>query len=183
MPFTGRLGTPDSQLGNIELGSAGGSGSNRTTQNLQLKANILNRSSQSLQMQARIQKPGTQSLQLKARISPGLSLKARITGLVTGDLEVDYSVLGAATADLLVIYNVSSATKSIQSLQMRARVEPALSAALSVSFDICFGMPTPPVVRPTQRTEFRTLRGLSMRAHIQTCTVVLQNGVYTRVCG
>jgi len=209
MPFTGRLGTPDSQLGNIELGASGASG--RTSQNLQLRARIQNTGTQGLQLRARIQTTTDQSLQMRANIRGGASLqmranilgttdqslqlkarilsnnqsialKANIIKFATADLEIDYHVQGPVTSDLLVTFNTPNATRVFQSLQMRANVQPAVTAALSVSFDLCFGLPTPPVVRPTQRTEFRPLRTLAMRAHIRTCTVVLIDGVYTRVC-
>lgn len=182
MALTGRLGTADSQLGNIELGSVGGATS--PTQTIQLRANILGVTQQSLQMRARIR--GVATLDMRARIVPltfstidlranilgvstaSLTMRARITmASVSATLQVTYDVQNRITQRLLIRFNATDKDRNFKTLQMRARILAQVSAGLTISYDVDYAMPSGcAVTRPTQRSVCRVVRTFSARARI-----------------
>lgn len=181
MPFTGELGTPNSGLSNIGLGSVGGP-SGPTTQTVQAKANILGTSTRTVQAKADIRATTTQTVQAKANITlrpthtaqalariraiQGVQAKARILGYVSTLCEVDYNILQAIEQRCIVSFNVGDKVVSSRTSQAKARIVLAISARLSVTYEVNYPMPSGYVHRPTQRTNFRTVRTASARARI-----------------
>lgn len=168
MAFTGRLGTEDSQWGNLFLGSEGGD--DTPTQSLQMRANILAVNTQSLQMRANIARP-EKTFQMRARIRGGVSInmRAKILGFVTSaPLEIEYDVLNTIQERLVIRFEATDKDRNFKAMQMRARVLATASAGLAISYDVDYTMPTDCVVtRPTQRSSCRVVRTLSARARIR----------------
>jgi hypothetical protein len=144
--FTGRLGTADSQLGNIELGSEGGGGTTTTTQTIQLRANIRATQTQTIQLRANIRGTTTQSMQMRARIGnlQSLDLRARILAVNSQSLQLRANVLGVSTQSMQMRAQIQGPMRSlqmraylraVQSLQMRGYILNEVTADLDVTFD------------------------------------------------
>jgi hypothetical protein len=164
--FTGRLGTEDSQWGNLFLGSEGGS--DTPTQTLQMRANILGVSTQTLQMRAFILGP-EKTIQMRAHIRgrSDLQMRACILQVVEADLNVTFDAVQQLDQWLLMRYDVGDKAPNYKTLQMRARILQQVTADLTVRFEVDYdGMPTDCIGRPRTRVYLRTVRQLSMRAHI-----------------
>ncbi len=157
MAFTGQIGTADSYLANIELASPGGQSA--TLRNIQAKANIQNTTVRTVQAKAHIGLIQTvvQTVQAKARIL--ITLKSR--------LEVDYNIFPVIQLRCCVSYNVGNQVVSSRTVQAKASIVRALTTRLAFRFEIDYQMPSGYVHRPTQRTQFRTVRTCVAKARIQ----------------
>lgn len=180
MTFTGRLGTEDSQWGNLFLGSEGDNGPSVQTlemranilgvnaQTIQLRANILGVSEQSLQMRAKIGTP-PQTIDMRAFIVRGqtLQMRACISAPISTDLIVDFDAMQPLDQWLVVSYNVGDKEPNYKAIQMRARILQQVEADLTVRFEVDYnGMPTDCIGRPRTRVYLRTVRQFQMRARI-----------------
>jgi hypothetical protein len=165
--FTGRLGTEDSQWGNLFLGSEGGD--DTPTQSLQMRANIVGVNTQTLQMRAFIARPEA-TLEMRAHIRGAftLDMRARILGIVTSSpLAIEYDVLERITERLPIRFEATDKDRNFKAIQMRARIQAAVTAGLAISYDVDYTMPSScAVTRPTQRSYCRAVRTLSMRARL-----------------
>lgn len=181
MSFTGELGTPGSGLGNIGLGNLGGP-SGPTTQTVQAKANIRGTTTRTAQAKADIRATTTRTVQAKANITlrpthtvqakarlraiHGAQVKARILGYVSTLCEVDYNILLSIEQRCGVLFNVGDKVVSSRTVQAKARIVLPIQVRLSVEYEVAYPMPSGYVHRPTQRTNFRTVRTASARARI-----------------
>ncbi len=156
MPLTGRIGTADSQPGNIQPGIAGGGGP--TTQTVQARANIYGKSSQSVQAKANIYGKSNRTVQVRARIgfaTTQQTVQARANILITvyGSCEVDFNVFPTIEQRCIVNFNVSDKVVSYRTVQAKARILQEATATLSVTYTVNYPMPTG-ILRPTERTTF-----------------------------
>jgi len=181
MPFTGKLGNVNSNLGSIKLADVGGAAGQTLqlranilaveTQTLQLRANILGIPEQSLQMRANIK--GNQTLEMMARILSGpqqtIDMGANILGTSSQSLDMRAFILGLEKTITMRACIVHAA-----SLQMRAAILNVVEADLDVTFDALVPLDQRLMVAYQIGDKEPAYRAIQMRANIlQTVTADL----------
>lgn len=131
----------------------------------------LTRPNGTVQARARITAVASHTLSARGHILLGaqqqVTARAHLLGAtITLTAEVDFNVGSLVTLNVPVRFDVGRGTRSYGWFSARANIRSAVTLTVPVEFDTVFPLPGPPVLRPTQRSQVRSRRGVMARAHI-----------------